>query len=73
MQGFTDFERAGDVIFQRKSASHGREARDGTELRRRESDQTDGNFTHLAPRWALFTTVSMNAMPSTPSSIVGKS
>ena len=34
---------------------------------------TLGNFTHRAPRRALLTAVSMNAMPYTPSSIVGKS
>ena len=32
-----------------------------------------GNFSHFAPSLELFTTVSMKAMPSTPSSIVGKS
>ena len=32
-----------------------------------------GIFIHFAPRLALFTTVSMKAMPSTPSSMVGKS
>jgi len=36
-------------------------------------DHTFGNFTHFAPRWPLFTAVSMKAMPAMPSVIVGKS